>query len=146
MEAAHQKALEVLTHSIYADKMATAGLFLKTLRRRAPQLPNLIRANLGNQLTTEEDLVRLGELAKKTPELKTARGEQVAALPLGSRLVVDPWTNQVRLFEGKPKSPKEGAEETHFGISPMMAYLVRVPEEAAEEVQLEPKALTAAES
>jgi hypothetical protein len=146
MEAAHQKALEVLSHSIYADKMATAGLFLKTLRRRAPQLPNLIRANLGNQLTTEEDLVRLGELAKKTPELKTARGEQVAALPIGSRLALDPWTNQVRMFEGKPMSPKEGAEDTHFGISPMMAYLTRAPEEAVEEFQPEPKALTAAES
>ncbi|MEX2300904.1 MAG: M48 family metalloprotease [Bryobacterales bacterium] len=67
MEAAHQKALDILSHSIYSDKMATAGLFLKTLRRRAPQLPNLIRATLGNQLTTEEDLVRLGELAKRRP-------------------------------------------------------------------------------
>ncbi len=146
MEAAHQKALDILTHSLYADKMATAGLFLKTLRRRAPQLPNLIRASLGNQLTTEEDLVRLGELAKKTPELKTARGEQVAALPLGSRLVLDPWTNQVRMFEGKPSGPKEGAEEAHFGISPMMAHLTRAPEAAEEEIEPEAKALTAAES
>jgi hypothetical protein len=144
MEAAHQKALDILSHSIYSDKMATAGLFLKTLRRRAPQLPNLIRANLGNQLTTEEDLVRLGELAKKTPELKTARGEQVAALPLGSRLAIDPWTNQVRMMEGKPMAPKEGAEEAHFGLSPMMAHLTRA-EAAADEIQPEPKALTAAE-
>ena len=146
MEAAYQKALEILSHSAYADKMATAGLFLKTLRRRAPQLPNLIRANLGNQLTTEEDLVRLGELAKKTPELKTARGEQVAALPLGSRLGVDPWTNRIRMIEGKPMGPKEGAEEAHFGLSPMMAHLTRAPEQAVEETQPEPKARTAAES
>jgi hypothetical protein len=145
MEAAHQKALEILSHSVYSDKMATAGLFLKTLRRRAPQLPNLIRANLGNRLTTEEDLVRLGELAKKTPELKTVRGEQVAALPLGSRLAVDPWTNQVRMFEGKPMAPKEGTEEAHFGLSPMMAHLTRAAE-SLEEPQPEPKARTAAES
>lgn len=144
MEAAHQKALDILSHSIYSDKMATAGLFLKTLRRRAPQLPNLIRANLGNQLTTEEDLVRLGELAKKTPDLKTVRGEQVAALPLGSRLAIDPWTNQVRMIEGKPMAPKEGTEEAHFGLSPMMAHLTRA-EAAADDTQPEPKALTAAE-
>ena len=116
----------MLSHSPYADKMATAGLFLKTLRRRAPQLPNLIRANFGNQLTTEEDLVRLGDLAKKTPELKTARGEQVAALPLGSRLELDPWTNEIRMLEGKPLVPKNGTDDAHFAIFPMMMNLSRV--------------------
>jgi Peptidase family M48 len=146
MEAAHQKALEILSHSPYADKMATAGLFLKTLRRRAPQLPNLIRASLGNQLTTEEDLVRLGELAKKTPELKTARGEQVAALPLGSRLKIDPWTNQVRMLEGKPTAPRDAGDEAHFGVTPLMLHLTRAPENASEEPQPGPKARTAAES
>ena len=145
MEAAHQKALEILSHSPYADKMATAGLFLKTLRRRAPQLPNLIRASLGNQLTTEEDLVRLGELAKKTPELKTARGEQVAALALGSRLKLDPWTNQVRMFDGKPLAPRDAGDEMHFGVTPLMIHLTRAPETVAEEPQPAPKVRTAAE-
>jgi hypothetical protein len=145
MEAAHQKALEILTHSPYADRMATAGLFLKTLRRRAPQLPNLIRASLGNQLTTEEDLVRLGELAKKTPELKTARGEQVAALPLGSRLKLDPWTNQLRMLEGKPTAPRDAGDEAHFGVTPLMIHLTRAPEALPEEPHPAPKARTAAE-
>jgi hypothetical protein len=146
MEAAHQKALEILSHSPYADKMITAGLFLKTLRRRAPQLPNLIRASLGNQLTTEEDLVRLGELAKKTPELKTARGEQVAALPLGSRLQLDPWTNRLRMMEGKPTAPRDGGDDAHFGVSPFVIHLTRVPEAVVAEPQPPPKVRTAAES
>ncbi len=146
MEAAHQKALEILSHSPYADKMATAGLFLKTLRRRAPQLPNLIHANLGNQLTTEEDLVRLGELAKKTPELKTARGEQVAALPLGSRLKLDPWTNSVQMLEGRPTAPRDAGDDAHFGVTPLMLYLTRAHQAPAEEPQPGPKARSAAES
>jgi hypothetical protein len=145
MEAAHQKALEILSHSPYADTMATAGLFLKTLRRRAPQLPNLIRASLGNQLTTEEDLVRLGELAKKTPELKTARGEQVAALPLGSRLKLDPWTSQLRMLEGKPTAPRDAGDEVHFGVTPLMIHLTRAPQEIGEEPLPAPKVRTAAE-
>jgi hypothetical protein len=145
MEAAHQKALEILSHSAYANTMATAGLFLKTLRRRAPQLPNLIRASLGNQLTTEEDLVRLGELAKKTPELKTARGEQVAALPLGSRLKLDPWTSQLRMLEGKPTTPRDAGDEAHFGVTPLMIHLTRAPEAVDEEPRRAPKVRTAAE-
>jgi hypothetical protein len=146
MEAAHQKAVEILSHSPYADKMATAGLFLKTLRRRAPQLPNLIRASLGNQLTTEEDLVRLGELAKKTPELKTARGEQVAALPLGSRIKLDPWTNEIRMLDGQPMAPGDAGDKAHFAVTPLMIHLAREREATVEVAEPGQKLRIAAES
>ncbi|MEX2300905.1 MAG: hypothetical protein WD733_08215 [Bryobacterales bacterium] len=69
----------------------------------------------------------------------------MAALPLGSRLAIDPWTNQVRMLEGKPMAPKEAAEEAHFGLSPMMAHLTRATEATGDEIQPQPKALTAAE-
>ena len=89
--------------------------------------------------------MRLGELAKKTPELKTARSEQVAALPLGSRLRLDPWTNQVRMLEGKPSAPRDAGDEAHFGVLPLMIHLTRAPEAAAEQAEPAPKARTAAE-
>ena len=48
-EAADTKALELLKNSPYKDKLGTAGLFLKQLQERAPDLPNLIRPHLGEQ-------------------------------------------------------------------------------------------------
>ncbi len=37
------EALELLANSPYKDKLANAGLFLKALQERAPELKNLIR-------------------------------------------------------------------------------------------------------
>ncbi|MGH9644428.1 MAG: M48 family metalloprotease, partial [Terriglobales bacterium] len=42
-EAADKKAIELLNNSPYKDKMANAGLFLRAVQMRAPQLKNLIR-------------------------------------------------------------------------------------------------------
>src|ERR1700694_1731189 len=47
-EAADVKALELLKNSPYKDKLTNAGLFLKALQEKSPQLPNLIRPHLGN--------------------------------------------------------------------------------------------------
>src|SRR5207302_9762794 len=47
-EAADTKALDLLKNSPYKDKLSNAGLFLKALDQKAPDLPNLIRPHLGN--------------------------------------------------------------------------------------------------
>ena len=38
------------------------------------------------------------------PVYNPATGEQIAALPLGSRVRLDPWNNEVRLLHAKPVS------------------------------------------
>src|SRR5208282_2503426 len=48
--AADAKAMELLNNSPYKDKLGSAGLFLKALQERAPDLRNLIRPHLGNSL------------------------------------------------------------------------------------------------
>src|SRR5260370_34178838 len=47
-EAADTKALELLKNSPYKAKLRNAGLFLKALQEKAPDLPHLIRPHLGN--------------------------------------------------------------------------------------------------
>src|ERR1700730_10219060 len=46
-EAADRKALDILETSQHNHKLTSAGLFLKGLQARAPQLPSLIRGYLG---------------------------------------------------------------------------------------------------
>src|ERR1700730_10190036 len=45
---ADKKAIELLKNSPYKDKLGSAGLFLKALQQKAPELPSLIRPHLGN--------------------------------------------------------------------------------------------------
>lgn len=126
--AASAKAVEILGNSPYKDKMSNAGLFLKALVSRAPQFPNLIRANLGNQLADGETILRLGALATDAPVLEDQKLEQIAALPLGSRIKLDPWNDNITLMKAKPISLLSSREKLLFEIAPLMQHLTRVSE------------------
>jgi hypothetical protein len=133
VRAAGEKAVEILTASPYASKMANAGLFLKALASRAPQLPSLIRANLGNQLAGGSSQVQMRELADRAPALEQEKLEQLAALPLGSRVRLDPWTNRVSLIKTKPVSLLSARDKLPFEVTPFMIFLSRTA--ARSEVQ-----------
>ena len=62
VEAANEKALEMLRKSPYADKLSQAGLFFKALAAHAPNLRQLTQPNLGNALIKEGHLARLTAL------------------------------------------------------------------------------------
>ncbi|MCB9383413.1 MAG: hypothetical protein H6509_02265 [Bryobacterales bacterium] len=126
IEAAGVKALEMLERSPYGDKLSQAGLFLKALERRAPHLPNLIRSNFGNSLASPDRLLRLAELAEQAPELDEERLEQIAALPLGSRVRLDPWTNEIALKEARPVELRTAKDKMPFEVTPFMPYLTRL--------------------
>ena len=81
--SAAEKTFALLSQSPYKDKMGTASLFLKAVASRAPAYPNLIRANLGNQIAGGEGLLRLQALADRGPALDDKKLDQIAALPAG---------------------------------------------------------------
>jgi hypothetical protein len=123
---AAEKTFAMLSQSPYKDKMGNASLFLKALASRAPAYPNLIRANLGNQIASGQGLVRLQSLAEGGPALDEKKLDQIAALPLGSRIRLDPWTNQITLLPTKPVSLLSERDKLPFEITPFMIPLSRV--------------------
>ena len=124
--AAAKKAIEYLKRSPYAEKLANAGLFLKALSARAPRLPGLIQANLGNQLATGDAFVQFNELARRAPALAEEKMEQVAALPLGSRVKADPWSNQLTLLKTKSVELLSAREKLPFEVTPFVLHLTRI--------------------
>ncbi len=103
MLTAGRKTIEIMKASPY-QKTANAGLFLKALASRATALPRLLQANLGNQVADGEALKRLADFAASAPALDEDQLEQIAALPLGSRVKVSPWDNQITLVKTRPIS------------------------------------------
>lgn len=126
IQAAGAKAVELLRNSPYKEKMSNAGLFLKALSGKATNFPHLISANLGNRLADGETLVRMKTLAVDAPALENEKLEQIAALPLGSRVKLDPWTNQIVLIKTKPIALLSAREKLSFEIAPMFQHLTRV--------------------
>jgi Peptidase family M48 len=134
-EAADTKALELLKNSPYKDKLGNAGLFLKALQQKAPQLTHLIRPHLGNSFAGGKS-VRMSSLLASAPALDEKRLDQIAALPLGGRIKVDPWTDQVELSKAKPVTLTSAKEKMEFEITPFFPYLTRLSTGGAEKVAL----------
>jgi peptidase M48-like protein len=130
-EAADKKALELLANSPYKDKLSNAGLFLKAVQARAPELKNLIRAHLGDSLLNG-NATRMSSLMTASPQFDPKKTDQVAALPLGGRVKVDPWNNQLELIKTKPVTITSAAEKMPFEVTPFFPFLTRLGSTAPE--------------
>jgi hypothetical protein len=142
-EAADTKALELLKNSPYKDKLGNAGLFLKALQQKAPDLPNLIRPHLGNSFAGDKS-VRMSSLEAGAPALDEKRLDQIAALPLGGRIKVDPWSDHAELSKAKPVALTSAREKMEFEITPFFPYLTRLSN-GTEKVALTTSPQSAAE-
>jgi len=132
-DAADQKALELLSNSPYKDKLANAGLFLKALQARAPELKNLIRARLGEGLVSGKTL-RMSALLNSAPQLDERKKDQIAALPLGGRIKVDAWSNEAAMAKTKPVALLSAREKMPFEVTPVFPYLSRISTGGTEKV------------
>ena len=114
-----QKAVELLKNSPYKDKLASAGLFLKQLDADSKTLPVLINPHLGNRIYLADQLI------SSAPNLEPAKLDQIAALPIGARLKLDPWSDHVELLKAKALPLLSAREKMPFEITPFMPYLTR---------------------
>ncbi|MFZ0479442.1 MAG: M48 family metalloprotease [Terriglobales bacterium] len=123
-EAADKKAVELLSNSPYKDKLGNAGLFLKAMHARAPELKNLISPHLGDRLL-KGDAIRMSSLMTNSPQFEPQKIDQLAALPLGGRVKVNPWSDQLELIKTKPASLSSAAEKMPFEVTPFYPFLTR---------------------
>jgi Zn-dependent protease with chaperone function len=124
-EAADQKALEFLQNSPYKDKLGNAGLFLRALESRSKQLPTLITPQFGTRMAKGDSVLRMSALLQSAPALQTGDVNQIAALPLGSRIKLDPWSDHVELNKSKAVSLMSARDKMAFEVTPMIPHLAR---------------------
>lgn len=129
-EAADARALELLRNSPYKDKLGSAGLFLRQLEARAGAISNLVTPRLGNGLVHGKE-VRMAQLANAAPQLKVNQPDQIAALPLGGRIKVDGWSNDVYLMKSKPVPVLSAREKMPFEVTPLWPYETRLAADAS---------------
>jgi hypothetical protein len=124
-KAADAKALQLLQNSPYKDKLASAGLFFAAMQAEAPQLPNLIQAHFSNPLQSQGTGTRMAGLVSSSPALKPTDLNQVAALPLGGRIKLDPWSDQLSIKKTQPVRLMSASEKMPFEVTPIYPYLTR---------------------
>lgn len=122
---ADKKGLELFLKSPYKDQLAHAGLFLEALEARATQLPKLLHGRLSNDFGSSH-LVQMRALAHLPNRLQMDRLDQVSALPLGSRIRVDPWSDRIEMLNVQPVRLQSASEKMPFEVSPFFPHLKRL--------------------
>lgn len=125
MQAASEKVLAMMRASPYSN-LANAGLFLKALAAHRAAMPRLLQASLGDQVADTAALARLASFAAVAPPLEAGKLDQIAALPLGSRAKLNPWTNQLALVKTRPLALLSPREKMPFEVTPFVLYLTRI--------------------
>jgi hypothetical protein len=123
--AADKKAIELLKNSPYAQKLDAAGLFIKVLQVRAAQLGGLLQAHLGNNMTENGTVTRMAGLASSAPALDWNKLDQIAALPLGGRVKLNPWDNKVEMVKAQPVVITSARDKMPFEVTPFFPRLSR---------------------
>lgn len=125
--AADAKGLAILENSPYRNQLASAGLFLEALQRAAKGLPNLISPHLGNALVLSGRVERMQALLARAPQLQVRDLRQIPALPLGARIELDAWSDQLALLPPTADDLLSPRDKLSFEITPLLPWLRREP-------------------
>jgi len=123
--AADKKAVELLKNSPYAQKLDNVGLFLKALQQRAGSLNALLTTHLGNPLAEGGQVNRLLALSTQGPALDNSKLDQIAALPLGGRVKVNPWDDKAEMVKTAPVAITSARDKMPFEVTPFFPRLSR---------------------
>src|SRR3984893_6274638 len=124
--AADKKAIDLLKNSPYAQKLDSAGLFLRELSERGPALSALLTPHLGNSLTDSKGgIERMAALMTSAPALDPNKLDQIPALPLGGRVKVNAWDDHVELIKTSPVAITSARDKMPFEVTPFFPRLTR---------------------
>jgi hypothetical protein len=124
--AADKKAMDLLKNSPYSQKMDVAGLFLRELAVRGPALSALLTPHLGNSFTDGKGGIdRMAALMNSAPALDPNKLDQIAALPMGGRVKLNPWDDHVELIKTAPVAITSARDKMPFEVTPFFPRLTR---------------------
>ena len=123
--AADKKAVDLLKNSPYAQKLDNVGLFLKSLQAHAGSLNALMTTHLGNPLGEGGQVTRLSALATMGPALDNNKLDQIAALPLGGRVKINPWDDKAEMVKTAPVAITSPRDKMPFEVTPFFPRLAR---------------------
>jgi len=129
--AANQKGIELLMQSPYKDQARTAQLFLEALQSHSKEIPNLISPHLGDRVPTNWTIA--SAMAVAQPPIAKPPANMVLALPLGGRIKVEPWSDQLQLLKSKPVGAVAENEKMPFEVAPFILYLTRQVDSSSTE-------------
>jgi len=122
-EDAAKKAIELLGVKDLVDGQQWFGLYLQQLQARQKGLKALTEPQIGDSLLKPDGTFWMGALLNKGQKLNNTDVKQQAALPLGSFLKFDPWTDQVIQLHTTFEPLLSARDKMPFEITPVYLKL-----------------------
>jgi Peptidase family M48 len=141
-DAANKKAAELMSNALKDPQvakswqLANATLFFQALQTRQKEIPNLISPHLGNRvpgLNVQRSPSPLPSVATASADPKPGT-QKIAALPLGGRVKMDPWSDKLEMIKSKPIGTIAEREKMPFEVTPFMPYLTRYGSDAGKPI------------
>lgn len=140
--AANDRGADLLKKSPYASQSASAQAFFIALQERAKDIPNLISPHLGDSLPKSSSIASGAVAEQAASQADADKTESAAALPLGGRVMVDPWDDHLVMLRASPDAAVTKYEKTPFEVSPFLVYLTRNTEPHPSKGAIEAKSTT----
>jgi hypothetical protein len=126
-QAANAKTIQLLNRSPYKDQLVNSVQFLQMLGTQAQSIPALISPHLTSEVPLANLLLTV---AHSTPASKE---QPISALPMGSRIDLNPWTSHVDLQKSKPRALVSSKKRQPLLINPSVPHLVLQSTEGLEQ-------------
>jgi hypothetical protein len=120
---ANKKALELFSKSPYKDQLVNVGRFLQAVDASSARFPNLLHGRFSNDFGSVAGMQ--ARIDSPNPAKKD-RLDQISALPIGSRILIDPWSGQIEMLKSKPVRLMSPAEKIPFEVTPFYPHLKRL--------------------
>ncbi len=126
--AANRRAWRLLAASPYAPQLPQVARYLRRLAEFSPRLPRLLQPLLADPMVVHRRLMQLVRLAKlKAPAAAPASAPPAvrAVLPLGSRIAINPWNDQIVFENHRPLPASALRRRLDFALTPLFPVLSR---------------------
>jgi hypothetical protein len=121
---ANKKALELFSKSPYKDQSVNVGLFLQALDASSARFPNLLHGRFSSDFRSSHLSGMQARVDSGKPP-NADRLNHISALPIGSRILVDPWSDRIEMLKSKPVRLTP-AEKIPFEVTPFYPHLKRL--------------------
>jgi hypothetical protein len=124
-QQANDLGVRLLTNSPYKEKAGDSALFLKFLADFSRRVPNLAKAIVGESLVDGSRVLVMSALLESAPRLQQANPDQIAALPVGSRIKLDSWAGRLEMVKSTPPRIYSPKDKLSLQITPLLPHLSR---------------------
>ena len=140
--ASAQEAIKLLNNSVYRDKLKEIAIFLAELQTKEKNLKALMTPELGDSLLDPAGAAWLAGVSKVPALIEPKNLSQIAALPLGSHIRVDPWDDKVEYLQPTPAPILTASDKMPLEITPIYFRLRRYESSQASNAAAPPEPAT----